>query len=97
MFKKNMKGAVFALIVAATLTGTAAPVFAADPTSFNNSTASTVSGANNETFTAGSDASQNYVGKETDQTLGGSNNFSSYRDKVTERLCICNKVKQCAA
>lgn len=34
MFKKNMKGAVFALIVAATLTGTAAPVFAADPTSF---------------------------------------------------------------
>lgn len=44
MFKKNMKGAVFALIAAATLTGTAAPVFAADPTSFNNSTASTVSG-----------------------------------------------------
>lgn len=58
MFKKNMKGAVFALIAAATLTGTAAPVFAADPTSFNNSTASTVSGANNETFTAGSG---NYV------------------------------------
>lgn len=71
MFKKNMKGAVFALITAATLTGTAAPVFAANPTSFNNSTASTVSGTNNETFTAGSDASQNQVGKETDQTLGG--------------------------
>ena len=71
MFKKNMKGAVFALIAAATLTGTAAPVFAADPTSFNNSTASTVSGTHNETFTAGSDASQNQVGKETDQVLGG--------------------------
>lgn len=70
MFKKNMKGAVFALIAAATLTGTAAPVFAADPTSFNNSTASTVSGTNGETFTAGSDASQNQVGKETDQVLG---------------------------
>ena len=71
MFKKNMKGAVFALIAAATLTGTAAPVFAADPTSLNNSTASTVSGTHNETFTAGSDASQNQVGKETDQVLGG--------------------------
>lgn len=71
MFKKNMKGAVFALIAAATLTSTVAPVFAADPVSFNNSTASIVSGANNETFTAGSDASQSQVGKETDQTLGG--------------------------
>lgn len=71
MFKKNIKGAVFALIAAATLTGTVAPVFAADPVSFNNSTASTVSGTNSETFTAGSDASQNQVGKETDQTLGG--------------------------
>lgn len=71
MFKKNMKGAIFALIAAATLTGTAAPVFAANPTSFNNSTASTVSGTNNETFSAGEDASQNKRGEETDQVLGG--------------------------
>lgn len=93
MFKKNMKGAVFALIAAATLTGTAAPVFAADPASFNNSTTSTVSGTNNETFTAGSDASQNQVGKEGSVTFGGTtskptetsptNNVSVYATKAS--------------
>lgn len=93
MFKKNMKGAVFALIAAATLTGTAAPVFAADPTSFNDSTASTVSGTNNETFTAGSDASQGQVGKEGSVTFGGTtskptetsptNNVSVYATKAS--------------
>ena len=93
MFKKNMKGAVFALIAAAALTGTAAPVFAADPTSFNNSTASTVSGTSNETFTAGSDASQNQVGKEASVTFGGTtsnptetsptNNVSVYATKAS--------------
>lgn len=60
-----------AIVAGLCIAGTAAPVFAADPTSFNNSTASTVSGTHNETFTAGSDASQNQVGKETDQVLGG--------------------------
>lgn len=94
MFKKNMKGAVFALIAAATLTGTAAPVFAADPTSFNNSTASTVSGTHNETFTAGSDASQNQVGKETDQVLGGATASNPTETKSQNVFCICNKVKQ---
>lgn len=87
MFKKNMKGAVFALIAAATLTGTAAPVFAADPTSFNNSTASTVSGTHNETFTAGSDASQNQVGKETDQVLGGAT-ASNPTEKKSQNVSV---------
>lgn len=81
----------FATVLGAT---PATGVFAADPASFNNSTASTVSGTNSETFTAGSDASQKQVGKETDQVLGGCNSLSSYRDKVTERFCICYKVKQ---
>lgn len=71
MFKKNMKGAVFALIAAATLTGTVAPVFAADNgTTFKNSTASEAIpsqslGWGGSTFISGQDESQGVSGKET--------------------------------
>lgn len=72
--KNKLKTGMLGLMTVATILGAtpAASVFAADtPTSFNNSTASSVSGTNNETFTAGSDVSQGQVGKETDQVLGG--------------------------
>jgi hypothetical protein len=71
--KNKCKNMMLGLMACATVLGAtpATGVFAADPASFNNSTASTVSGANGETFTPGSDASQRQVGKETVQTLGG--------------------------
>lgn len=71
--KNKCKNMMLGLMACATVLGAtpATGVFAADPASFNNSTASTVSGANGETFTPGSDASQSQVGKETVQTLGG--------------------------
>lgn len=71
--KNKCKNMMLGLMAFATVLGAtpATGVFAADPASFNNSTASTVSGTNSETFTAGSDASQGQVGKETDQVLGG--------------------------
>lgn len=58
--KNKCKNMMLGLMACATVLGAtpATGVFAADPASFNNSTASTVSGANGETFTPGSDASQ---------------------------------------
>ena len=85
--KNKCKNMMLGLMACATVLGAtpATGVFAADPASFNNSTASTVSGANGETFTPGSDASQSQVGKETVQTLGGAKS-SSVQLKVPQVL-----------
>lgn len=69
MIKKKLKGTVLGLIAAATVMSGSTGVLAADPTSFNNSTSSSVSSSN--VFTAGSDTSQGKTGSMTDKSIGG--------------------------
>ena len=69
MIKKKLKGTVLGLIAAATVMSGSTGVLAADPTSFNNSTSSSVSSSN--VFTAGSDTSQGKTGSMTDKSMGG--------------------------
>lgn len=74
MIKKKLKGALFALVATSMLTVCSTGVYAAEQTSFNDSTASSTDGTN---FTPGSDTSQNKTGSMTNQTFGGTSSSSS--------------------
>lgn len=74
MHKKKLKGALFALATATILTVSSTGVYAAEPTSFDDSTASSTDGTN---FVPGTDTSQNQTGSMTDHTFGGTSSKPS--------------------